>query len=247
MPETRPLPRGFLDLQLTFVDRAAAVSGQPFDSLLIDHTCIVGMCDLRVSRENPGDPDWRTFVKGLLATNDPTGFAHDFYLARRALRSPPADDGHFGCFSYDYPFREKPAARLHFRNVDPSPAGALTDERRSIRHSELKTLFQDLRTRHPDAKTIRGGSWLHNIEPYRRLFPPAYVSTARPVGYEHQFMALWGQFLCGNQGIHQPTVDRFNGTLAQATSLEECECAFPHEVLRPECAVEIFFEHFGIQ
>ena len=108
-------------------------------------------------------------------------------------------------------------------------------------------MLAEIRTRHPDARTVRGGSWLYNIEPYCRLFPPEYIATAEPVGYELPFWALWGQFLRGGFRIDQAAADAFLAAIQEADSTEECEQCFPYQVLRPECDIQHFYRYFGIE
>ena len=93
---------------------------------------------------------------------------------------------------------------------------------------------------------MRGGSWLYNIDAYRRLFPPEYLATAKPVGYELEFWALWSQFLRGGFRPDIEAITRFKTAIAIADSLEECERCFTYEVLRPECDIQHFYRHFKI-
>ena len=39
---------------------------------------------------------------------------------------------------------------------------------------------------------MRGGSWLYNIDAYRRLFPPEYLASTKPVGYELAVLGTLG-------------------------------------------------------
>ena len=94
--------------------------------------------------------------------------------------------------------------RLHFENRETSNHGTLSKERMATRKSELSAMFRYIQANHPDVETVRGGSWLYNIPAYLRLFPPDYVKTAEPVGYETTFWALWGQFVDRHGSVRQP-------------------------------------------
>lgn len=44
------------------------------------------------------------------------------------------------------------------------------------RHEELRALFADVALRVPDARIVRGNSWLYNLEASRPLFPSTYTT-----------------------------------------------------------------------
>ena len=150
----------------------------------------------------------------------------------------------FGCFSYVYPWRNTHKLRLHFENRDTSEYGALSKDRMSIRKSELSAMFRHIQANHPDVETVRGGSWLYNIPAYLRLFPPDYIKTAKPVGYETSFWALWGQFVARKGSIRQPTAAQFLECLNKQKTVDGCLQCFPYQVLRPECSIETFYDFF---
>ena len=112
-----------------------------------------------------------------------------------------------------------------------------------IDYTMLRTLF-NLRVSH--VATVRGGSWLYNIPTYLRLFPPDYVKTAKPVGYETMFWALWGQFIGRKGSIRQSTASQFLDCLSRQKTVDGCLQCFPYQVLRPECSVETFYDFYSL-
>ena len=152
----------------------------------------------------------------------------------------------FGCFSYVYPWRGTKKLRLHFENRDTSDHGTLSKERMPLRKSELSAMFRYIQANHPDVETGRGGSWLYNIPAYLRLFPPDYVKTAKPVGYETTFWALWGQFVARHGSVRQPAAIQFLVCLKAQKTVEGCLQCFPYQVLRPECPIEIFYNFYNL-
>ena len=185
----------FLILQVRFAQKIAKVSNQALEDVLIDYTMLRNLFNLRVSRDIP-NPLWNAFVKGLGTPDNPEDWTYTFYLQRITAASDTSDDRKFfGCFSYVYPWRGTKKLRLHFENRETSEYGALSKARMTRRKSELTEMFRYIQAEHPDVETVRGGSWLYNISAYLRLFPPDYVKTAKPVGYETQFWALWGTIL----------------------------------------------------
>lgn len=241
------LPYEFISTQLAFARRMSELSDARLEGTLIDCTNIRTLLNIDVTHKTADRSEgWQTFLRGLRNAPDPDRWAYDYYLERE--KDEPEIDASegFGCFYYSYPFRDQPKVRLHFRNVDPSGRGALSLERVHVRRSELTSLLREVTEKHPDAETVRGGSWLYNIGPYCRLFPPEYIASIKPVGYELQFWALWGQFLRGGFRPNVEAIARFRGAIAGAESPEECERCFPYEVMRPECAIGHFHRHFGI-
>lgn len=81
---------------------------------------------------------------------------------------------------------------------------------------------------------------------YRRLFPDAYVRGLHSAGQLHQFAALWGQFL-DRFGVVKPHLrDEFLSRVSDATSMQELNACFPHDVLATSCHVRHFYRHYGI-
>ena len=54
----------------------------------------------------------------------------------------------------------------------------LGPDRLAIRRRELASTLSDARAVAPQAETLRGGSWLYHLAPYRSLFPPSFLASA---------------------------------------------------------------------
>ena len=235
----------FLILQVRFAQKIAEVSDQALENVLMDHTMLRNLFNLRVSHDIP-NPLWDEFIKGLCASDNPEDWTYSFYLQRMAAEPDPSDERKFfGCFSYVYPWRGTKKLRLHFENRETSDHGTLSKERMTLRKSELSAMFRYIQANHPDVETVRGGSWLYNIPAYLRLFPPDYVKTAKPVGYETTFWALWGQFVARHGSVRQPAAAQFLACLKTQKTVEGCLQCFPYQVLRPECSIEIFYDFYN--
>lgn len=236
----------FLTLQIKFAQKIAEVSNQALEDVLIDYTMLRNLFNLRVSHDI-SNPLWNAFVEGLCTSDNLEDWTYNFYLQRTAVEPDPSDERQFfGCFSYVYPWRNTKKLRLHFENRETSEYGALSKARMTLRKSELSAMFQYIQVKHPDVETVRGGSWLYNIPAYMRLFPPDYVRTAKPVGYETDFWALWGQFIARKGSIRQPTTSQFLECLDEQKTIEDCLQCFPYQVLRPECSIEIFYKFYNL-
>ena len=233
-------------LQVKFAQKIAEVSNQALVDVVIDYTILRTLFNLRVSHDI-SNPLWDKFIEGLRASDNPEDWTYNFYLQRMAVKSDASDERRFfGCFSYVYPWRGTQKLRLHFENRETSEHGALSKTRMTVRKSELSAMFRHIRANHPDVETVRGGSWLYNIPAYLRLFPPDYVKTAKPVGYETTFWALWGQFVARKGSIRQPATAQFLECLDQQKTLEDCLQCFPYQVLRPECPIETFYNFYNL-
>ena len=234
----------FLILHVRFAQKIAEVSDQALEKVLIDHTMLRNLFNLRVSHDIP-NPLWDEFIEGLYVSDNPEDWTYNFYLQRMAVKIDASDERQFfGCFSYVYPWRNTRKLRLHFENRETSEHGALSQERMALRKSELLAMFQHIQANHPDVETVRGGSWLYNIPAYCRLFPPDYVKTAKPVGYETTFWALWGQFVARSGSVRQPAAAQFLECLDKQKTIEACLQCFPYQVLRPECPIETFYNFY---
>ena len=235
-----------LTLQIKFAQKIAEVSHQALGDVLIDYTMLRNLFNLRVSHDIP-NPLWDAFVEGLGTSDNLEDWTYNFYRQRTVVEPEPSDDRQFfGCFSYVYPWRNTKKLRLHFENRETSEYGALSKAKMTLRKSELTEMFRYIQAEHPDVETVRGGSWLYNIPAYLRLFPPDYVKTAKPVGYETQFWALWGQFIARKGSIRQPTVSQFLECLNKQKTIQDCLQCFPYQVLRPECSIETFYQFYNL-
>ena len=236
----------FLTLQVRFAQKIAEVSDQALENVLMDHTMLRNLFNLRVSHDIP-NPIWDEFIKGLCASDNPEDWTYNFYLQRMAAVPDASDERRFfGCFSYVYPWRGTKKLRLHFENRETSDHGTLSREKMTLRKSELAAMFRYIQANHPDVETVRGGSWLYNIYAYLRLFPTDYVKTATPVGYETQFWALWGQFVARHGSVRQPAATQFLECLDNQKTVEGCLQCFPYQVLRPECPIKTFYDFYNL-
>lgn len=235
-------PVGFFSLTYTFARRAAQLNKCSLAEALLRYTHLYMAFGLGRSF-NPSAREWQGFLAGLDDAEDPAVWMHAtcHRLTKRAPARVP--EPAFGCFAYD--LWDGGRVRLHFFNPD-SGKSPLRAEAAVERRAELTQLIAYIRNTVPEARTIVGGSWLYNIEAYRRLFPPEFLASARPEEPpEVQFMALWGQFLNHRREIKEETARRFLAAVEQADTLDELLHAFPYPVLRLECPVEVFYQAYA--
>ena len=238
----------FFRIQLLFAHQVAEITGEPFHEIVIDHTQLRNIYGLYVPRSDPSDPLWQIFMQGLASCKnleEETEWAYSFYHNHYDASRYRENNGiYWGCFYYAYPFLDRPAVRLHFIHRDATGSGVLSKARMSVRIAELTAMFQHIKASHPEAETVVGGSWLYNIEAYRRLFPPRFLATAQPEQSEPGFWATWGQFLRRNGKLDQGKAQAFQNCLQQQTTVAGCLSCFPLEKLRLECPIEVFYEYY---
>lgn len=228
---------------MRFAGHVARVKRLPLEEALLHFT------PLYLSFGLPRDfdrrhPVWQAFVAGLTAHPELVDWTHTFYLERHADIPPPIADPNpaFGCFYYAVWPENR--VRIHFWNAEPAGHGPLSRERRPQRFAELAAMFGHLRQVLPTAVTVVGGSWLYNVDAYRRLFPPAFLATARADDGEYQFMAQWGQLLDRHGHVRAAAARTFLerlGRQAGDDGLAEC---FPYRVLRLESAIGPFYDFY---
>ncbi|MEO2003245.1 MAG: hypothetical protein ABGY41_04030 [Candidatus Poribacteria bacterium] len=241
-----PYAREFFDLQVTFGRKVAEIQGVPLTDLLMEWTIIRQLLHLRVSPTTP-NAVWSEYIKGVEAGDDPAAAAHALYTRRLAEGARDEDEPRYwGCFCHAYPWRGEPTVGMHFGNRDLTSHGTLSRERMPARMSELRAMFSHIREAHPDAVTVRGSSWMHNIPAYQRLFPPEYVASAEPHGHETGFWALWGQFIARDGGLRESTVRPFLANLRTQTTVDGCLRCFPYEVLKPRCDIGAFYRFYAV-
>jgi len=237
--------REFIELIVQFACHVARIRTLPLDDALFRFTPLY--LSLGLDRDfDPRHPAWQAFVGELTTHEDVVDRAHTFYLQRRTHASADADGRQpaFGCFSYS--LWPDSRVRIHFRNAELDHHSPLGRDRRTQRLAELATMFRHLQAVVPATATVVGGSWLYNIEAYRRLFPPEFLATARTGANEYRFIALWGQFLDRHGHLRAPTARSFLDGLGRHLTEESLEHCFPYRVLRLESALRPFCEFYGI-
>jgi hypothetical protein len=192
---------------------------------------------------DPDHPGWRAFVGGLAPADDAGAWIHRFHLDRPAGVGAPPTVAAFGCFAYER--RGDGRLRLHFQNAEPEERSPLSADRQGARRAELAALFAHIR-REARPVTIVGASWLYNVEAYRRLFPEAYLATAREMPRAFQHMPLWGQFV-NRRGEVRPTMAvELRRRLARQSGPDGLERCFPLPALRLEAPAGDFYDWYGV-
>jgi len=235
--------RPFFDLQVEFAKAASAVSGLSLAQALLDSTNLY--VRFGAGRQfDPLHPTWQAYLAGLRDADDSGKWTYHFYLGCPPAPPPPGVVATFGCFSYARLGDDR--VRLHFHDAEGSGRSALGHDRRDRRLTELRALFADLERVAPASVRVVGASWLYNVEAYRRLFPAAYLATARVRHGRFRHMPLWGQFLDRQGGLRRSAADEFRARLARVTEPADLSGCFPLQVLGLEAPARAFFAFYGV-
>lgn len=101
---TTVYPSAFLEIQIAFAQRLAALSGQSLAESVLQHTALYRILGLDWSLD-PRHPVWQRFVGALRDDGAGIAEAYQVYAERVAQGLIPAYDTshpHWGCFSYEY-------------------------------------------------------------------------------------------------------------------------------------------------
>lgn len=237
--------RDYFEVQLLFAEAMAARTSRPLSEACLTFTNLHRRFGL--GRPDGGAPSagWSRYAAGLEARARHAERL-DWTVAVFAAAAPEAGaTRRFGCFSYEL-LSPEPVVRIHFSNRDSEDGvGPLARAKAERRRAELRAMFAHIGAHHPDARSVRGGSWLYNLEAYRRLFPPDYAASA----YEPERVRLdgtssWGQLLDFREAVkpavRQALLDKL-ATLDPAAPWK----AFPLRALGAWAPIESFHRFYG--
>jgi hypothetical protein len=154
----------------------------------------------------------------------------------------PAVVAIFGCFAYSRLSGER--IRLHFQNAEADGHSPLATERVGQRRAELAALFEQVKRTVGQPQRVVGASWLYNLDAYRRLFPSAYLATARVMGHRFQHMPLWGQFVDRHGAIKENMTRQFRERLDRQSTVDGLDQCFPLQVLALNASVHEFSDFY---
>jgi hypothetical protein len=237
--------REFVALALQFAHHVERIKLIPLGEVLLQFTPLYLSFGLRKDFD-PRHPIWQAFVGGLTPHQDFVDWTYTFHREQQIHARPQVVDlaSTFGCFYYA--LWPETRVRLHFANLEMACYSPLSRERRPQRHAELAAMFRHLRNVLPATATVIGGSWLYNVEAYRRLFPPKFLATSRVGAAEYQFMAQWGQFLDRHGDVRPMMARTFLGRLTHQSTEDGLPDCFPYRVLRLEAPIDFFYEFYGV-
>lgn len=239
----------YVEVQLRLANRMAELTGAPLGQMALEHTNLHRRLGLGVWRDAPAE-GWAPYAAALEAARDlPAQVAlirEAFIGAPDEVLPHPGQTG-FGCFAHE-PAANDGTVRIHFYNLDTDDdGGPLAGGKAGRRRAELSALTASVRANHPDARTIRGGSWLYNTEAYRRLFPPDYAASRGPWEgpIKLRGTAIWGQVIDSREVVRPDVRDALVANL-RTMDPEAPWLAFPYRMLAVSAPIESFVRFYGV-
>ncbi len=223
------LPKEFFDLQFTFAQKWAELSGLPLADTVIDRT---GMSRVFARTKTPSQASidhLRTLVNDA---DDPSSAVYSAYAAvdkldRQVEVGVPQVLEVFGARAYEI---KNGAANFHFLTemAGPSP---FSRNNLLERLNEISMLMRHLVNSHPEIETIRSASWLNSHPHFRALFPRhAAIASIMSPSLGMTGMALWGQFLGSGTTVNEKRADAFLAKIDTCKTTEDIMQAFPMPV-----------------
>ena len=240
----------YVDLQVRFAERVAEAAALPLDDALLRYTNFHRRLGLGVPDQAALPEQWRVLTDGIAS------LSHDSRVERLFAALASAGDGSavllpgripFGCFACEPP-NEEGMVRIHFGNrVQNTDVGPLHSSRVAERRAELRDMFGWLAGEYPAARRVDGGSWLYNLDAYRRLFPPEFAASREPRDgppYLHG-MSTWGQFIDFRAHIRPDVRDAFLAALP-GLDMTAPHRVFPYQVLFTSAPFDTFRRTYGV-
>jgi len=241
----------YFEVQLRFAARMAELTGASLGEMALRHTNLHRRLGFGVNMpDQDGAPGWEDYADKLQAA---AGVSAQVALSQATCVSNPpeqiplAGQTGFGCFACDRP-GDDGVIRIHFFNADTDDAGGpLASGKIARRRAELKALTAHVREAHPQARLIRGKSWLYNLEAYRRLFPADYAaSRAVWTGSLHLTgTSSWGQVIDSRERVRPQMRDALLANLERLDP-QAPWLAFPLRVLGTEAPIDSFAAEYGL-
>lgn len=97
-------------------------------------------------------------------------------------------------------FRENNVLSLHIANV--YRPDSVFDYSRDFA-TDLLYLIYDTCEQHPNLQTLFCGSWMNNLPPFQKFFPPEWVMNLHRPVYHNDTNGIWGQYVTRTGGFHE--------------------------------------------
>jgi hypothetical protein len=243
MSRREEYPKELFSLMAAYAKKKSEVSGTNFLLEIKESTPIfylIGNYDWDLSKDSEY---WKEFTLRYEKGEDVVNIAHEMYEKNYKEFSHKW----FGCFRYRY-VEDKDGngiVKLHFLNDRANGDGPLASSQISSRLRELKTLFEDVKSNNSNAKFVEGGSWLYNLESYRRLFPSEYIQSMKSISPKPGMLVIWGQFINSEWGINKERENKFMNNLENCKTEDELLNIFEFVELFPKCEIKYFYNFYS--
>jgi hypothetical protein len=245
-----PFSRDYIGLQVKVAQEVANRLKLPLSQVVDNYTTIFHSY-IWPDTENYLDIDHMT-------ENELTNAIYEKEKAHSEKQQPTEyhKGNRYGCFAY-FPHTGgtgeelKGRVDIHFANAELDETGPLDREKIDRRLAELKEMFTQIKKTIPEAKFVRGDSWLYNIEAYKRLFPESYIGNAE-IDTSPAALATgrtWGQFSDSHLELKEDLAKQFLKNIKELEEVtpEAVREALPLQALTVTAPIEDFYKKYGIE
>ncbi len=235
-------------VQLHFVEELMSRTGLPLDTAVTFYTNLHRRFGFGRPAQDGWSREWDDFVRQLTAVASRTERIErtKAFARERFVSWSGTGERQFGCFSFDPP--NAGVIRLHFAPNDvEGGVGPLARSKCSRRVDELAHMFAFIRCEHAaGAQYVAGGSWLYNLDAYKRLFPSAYVASLRIHTTPSNLAggSWWGQFVDHRENVVADRVAAFSANLRNLSPAAAWE-VFPLAAMTARADIDVFHRHYG--
>lgn len=237
--------RGYFEVQLLFAEAIAGRTSRPLSETCLEFTNLHRRLGLGRAEEDAPSAEWTRYAAGLERCASRSSRL-DWTLAFFAGASPKESvRRRFGCFSYEL-LDPGDVVRIHFSNRDTTgDSGPLARAKADSRLAELQEMFAFIRAHHSRAQIVRGGSWLYNLQAYRRLFPPEYAASVfEPEHVRLNGTSSWGQLVDFRQEV-KPDIRQALLANIGVVDIAAPWTAFPMRALGAQSLIEPFYQFYS--
>jgi hypothetical protein len=201
---------------------------------------LFGYLDERPPQET--DAIWVDFIHGLpRSKKGQLEYIYKKYLERETLPKKPTNLTRFGCFSYSY-HKNTNQFELHFGAHDPK--GNLGKDRVSARMQDWKNLCKDIYAQNKHDATGKIDTWLLQIDAFRRLLPPLFVQSAKPLYTDAtQTFTYWGPLLDRHGRVKSSMRKELIKNLRTENYIH-VEDYFPRRAYTSEVPIQVFYDYY---
>ena len=239
----------YFEVQLLLARRMAALTGDPVGGMAREYTNLSHRLGQGAPLAEPPTAAWLAYEQALDAVPylaDQIALTRQTFIEQPQEAIPAPGQTLFGCFAHEAPDRDG-RVKIHFYNRDTDDAGGpLAAGKAGRRRGDLAAMVVNIREVHPDATAIQGGSWLYNLEAYRRLFPADYIaSRVAPDTVRLTGTSTWGQLLDSRSEIRPAVRDALVANLEGLDPRAPWR-AFPLRALRTSAPLTSFEAFYGL-
>ena len=238
----------YFEVQLLLARRMATLTGDPVGQMTRSYTNLSHRLGQGAPLEGSPTAVWLAYEEALDAVPElvnQVALTRQTFIEQPEETIPASGQTLFGCFAHEASDSDG-RVKMHLHNRDTDDVGGpLAAAKAGRRRGDLAAMVANIRKVHPHATAIQGGSWLYNLEAYRRLFPADYIaSRAVPDTVRLTGTSTWGQLLDSRSEIRPAVRDALVANLAGLDPRSPWR-AFPLRALRtsaPLTSFEAFYD-----